>query len=216
MGYRIALIDQQRASPKTSQKAMASFVLGLLSLVFLPSAILGLVYGYKARREVKSRPRELKGLMLANIGLFVSYFVLGFLTLFLLVVFVPAIPKGYKGSQTLAALEQIENLQTALDRYAEAHEGSYPETLANLTETGLIPAEGFLTRPSGYQYSYQPGDIRAHPETGRRLIVGYEFRADPRGILKFIPGAYHFYLDESGVIRYHVGRPADSSSPPLR
>lgn len=209
-------MNQQEGIPKTSRKAIACLVMGLLSVVVSPCAILALVFGHKARREVKNRPHELKGLKLANTGLIVSYFVLGFLTLLFLIVVVPVIPKSYKASHTLAVLEQIRNLQAALDKYADDRDGSYPESLASLTESSWTPSERFFTGISGYHFSYQPRERRIDPQTGRPLVVSYELRADPRGILMLIPGAYYFYVDETRVIRYHVGRPADRSSPPLR
>jgi len=209
-------MSQTEPGPKTARKAVVSFALGLLSVVIWPCAIPALLFGHKARREVKNRPHELKGLKLATAGLFVAYLVLGFLVLFFLVLIVPALPKGYKASQALAALDQIRTVQSALEKYAKSRKGSYPESLERLAESGLIPHKELRAKASGYNFSYLPGEIRTEPHTGRRVIVTYALRADPRGILKFIPGAHHFYADQTGVIRYHVGRPADGQSPQVR
>jgi hypothetical protein len=56
----------------------------------------------------------------------------------------------------------------------------------------------------GYQFRYVPGE---HSANGQ--IVNYTLSADP---ISPAAGMRHFYLDQTTVIRYENGAPADGAS----
>ena len=62
-------------SPQTSGMAIASLAMGIVGWTFLPlvGSILAIVFGYAARREIRSRPDELTGEGMAIAGLVLGW-----------------------------------------------------------------------------------------------------------------------------------------------
>ena len=63
------------ASPQTSGMAIASLVMGIVGWTLLPlvGSILAIVFGYAARRDIRSRPDELTGEGMAIAGLVLGW-----------------------------------------------------------------------------------------------------------------------------------------------
>jgi hypothetical protein len=63
------------AVPQTSGMAVAALVMGIVGLVLLPliGSILALIFGYAARRDIRSRPNELTGEGLAVAGIVMGW-----------------------------------------------------------------------------------------------------------------------------------------------
>lgn len=97
-GYAPAPYGYAYVQPKpTNGKAIASLVLSIVSLVLCPIvAIAGLIFGYKARAEIRERDEDGDGLALAGIivgwlGIAYSVFVVLF---FALIFAVPIMANG--------------------------------------------------------------------------------------------------------------------------
>lgn len=95
-----------------------------------------------------------------------------------------------------AAIAQLQAIVAAQTRYRNAHGGNYARSLEEL---GTRPAAGYtflyivsFNGKSGKAERYQ---VLVEPRTARR--------------------ARHFYVDETGVVRWEQGRPAGRQSDPL-
>jgi hypothetical protein len=111
MSSQLEFVDEQRTPEESedfasyramSTLAIGSLVAGILSIlalvewVFGVIPILGILLGWRARRQIRANPQELTGLPLANTGLALSaLFLAGGWTL-LSVIYVTEVPEGYK------------------------------------------------------------------------------------------------------------------------
>ena len=77
------------AAARTNSLAVASLILGLLSL-FVPFAILAVVFGHVARSQIRKSAGRQKGSGMALAGLILGYLALGFI-LFVLLVVLPSL-----------------------------------------------------------------------------------------------------------------------------
>jgi hypothetical protein len=80
---------QWQPSPPTPGKAIASLVLSIVGILFCPYvfSVLGLVFGYMARGEIKRAGGALGGEGLALAGIIISWGGLAVWTLFILAVY---------------------------------------------------------------------------------------------------------------------------------
>ena len=86
-GVSVPAVDPQVAfglPPETSGKAIFSLICGILFL-FLPFAVVALVFGYIALAEIRKNPGRLKGKVLAVTGIVLGHvgilFIVGFIGL---------------------------------------------------------------------------------------------------------------------------------------
>lgn len=114
--------------PRTSGKALWSFVLGMASVLFfcftaIPSVVLG-IWGLA---DISARPAELKGSVLAVLGIVFS----GLSMLMLPVLFVllalllPAVQAARDAARRSACTNNLKQIAVALYNYHDAH-GSFP------------------------------------------------------------------------------------------
>jgi hypothetical protein len=81
-------VPAQYGAVRTSGMAIASLILGIGGLTFLPllGSIIGVLLGYAARRDIRSRPGEVGGEGVATVGLVLSWIGIGLAVLGLIFV----------------------------------------------------------------------------------------------------------------------------------
>ena len=183
-----------------------SMVLGVLSISILLSIFAGIpavILGHLSWASIRRSKGRLKGEGMAMAGL-----IMGYLSLFLLVVFamigyiaVPNIFRSKIATNEAAVVETLKTIHGAAASYQLEHD-AYPGSLQELSSEGLVALDNQLTSTgvqSGYQFAYKPSSSQK----------GYVIHADPVFIHT---GQRHFYMDASGVIRYETARPAGPNS----
>jgi hypothetical protein len=191
------------SSPTIDGKAMASVLLGVLSIVLsIFAGIPAVVLGHLSRASVRRSQGRLKGSGLALAGLIMGYVSLA---LFPVVLFTGmAIPHLFRGQIAVneaSALNTLRSINYAATTYHVEH-NAYPATLQELGSASLFPLDNAVTSlgtQSGYRFTYKPSSLGG----------GYVLHADP---LSLATGKRHFYSDATGIIRFEIGRSAGSSS----
>jgi hypothetical protein len=116
-----------------------------------------------------------------------------------------------------SAVGSLKSLAYAANHYEQTHpEGGFPTSLKALATEPSNPESRWTVDPilgsgqkSGYQFTLSPGN-----REGGGQIKHYEIRADP--VEQGKTGVRHFYIDETGIIRYELNRPADSQGVALQ
>jgi competence protein ComGC len=145
--------------PKTSGLAIASLVLGIVSIVLLCVgplfAIPAIICGHIAYSRIKRSPGLLSGGGLALGGFITGYVSLG-LCLLLLPIAIPNFVKARDAAQRNACVMQLKLIETAKESFAQEQrkpEGA-PVTAADLSKYGVAP--NTLKCPKGGVYRINP------------------------------------------------------------
>jgi len=205
-------MNTNRTQARRSSKAIASLVLAIAALGIWFTSILAVILGHRACRDIRTSQGQLRGLRIARLGLIIGYCVLILYPVVVAAIAVPNLIEGRRAANERAAVETVRQLNLALTKYAETS-GGYPSSLLELSEKRFIPKEKTEKVQDGYRLTYIPGQSVWTPRVGRRVISTYELRAEP--LWKYVYGRRYFYLDQSGIIRVRVGKPADASCHPL-
>jgi Domain of unknown function (DUF4190)/zinc-ribbon domain len=217
--------------PTTSGKAVASLLCGFLFFAF-PFAVVAIILGHLALREIRKSTGRIKGQGIAVGGL-----VLGYLGLFLipvgLVILAIALPHMLRTrtvSNAESAVSSMRTIEQAATTYSLTYSNGYPRDLRNLTglgtedcdHAGLIDgriASGFR---DGYIFIYRPtythgsaDDSASKPAPGCTFAGADGFTLTANPMQRISPDARSFYMDQTGVLRYETGRMATVHSPPL-
>jgi|GEM_PF-1945587 len=152
------------APKKNEQLAIASLVLGILSLIcsiglicfggmFYSSpttislicimspvlCIPAVVCGHEAKTRIKKNPEILKGNGLAVVGLITGYIIL---TVILATVMQPAKTPAREDARRAACKSNLHQMQLKLEMYADAHSGIYPPDIMTfkkfLADSGTV------------------------------------------------------------------------------
>lgn len=128
--------------PKTSGLAIASLVLGILSI--FASCITGLpavICGHVARSNIKNSNGQIGGAGLALSGLITGYVlsVIG-LVVILAGLATPAALQATRRVETIKTINNTKMLKSSLDLYASSHSGDYPPSLKDLVSYSLLTA----------------------------------------------------------------------------
>jgi prepilin-type N-terminal cleavage/methylation domain-containing protein len=113
---------------------------------------------------------------------------------------VPALQKARTNAQAGSAIQSLRTISTAENLY-ERRNRVYA-TLADLAPEGTLDASIQSGAKSGYLFAIT-------------LPVGakhFDSNADP---LLDVPSAIHFFVDDTAVIRFNEGAPADVTSDPI-
>jgi type IV pilus assembly protein PilA len=196
---------------KTSGLAVASLILGILFLIF-PAAILAIILGHISRSQIRGSAGRIKGAGLALAGLILGY--AGVAVIPILIIAAIAIPnllRSKMAANEASAVASLRTLYTASITYNAMRNEGYPPALENLgpangtaqekQRASLIDATLASGTKHGYLFSYRP--------TGS----GFTINADP--VTAGTTGVRHFFMDQTGVIRSEMYRPATANSPPL-
>jgi len=206
----------EQPTPETSSKAITSMILGFF-FFFWPAAVLAVVFGHLARREIRRSGGRLKGSRRALTGLVFGYCGLILAIALAIVIFWsvrPPIP-----ANEASAVYNLRNINTAAATYADTYHRGFPSSLKVLgppaggrpsDETGADLIDSVLAegRKSGYSFRYKASTSR-----GDGPADTYTVNADP--ITPGWTGRRYFFTDQTGVIRFDTERPASAKSPPL-
>jgi type IV pilus assembly protein PilA len=188
--------------------------LGIFAFVLFPLA--AAFFGHVARRQIRGSGQPDKwGKRAGATGLVLGYGEILFCLLFVVanVVF----PSHPNALAEVSAVGSLRTLITATRGYADSHpETGYPQQLADMQQDRTKPEIEWGIDPvlasgvkAGYRFTYRPKSRK-----GSGLMDSYEIFADP--VQPGRTGVRHFYTDESRVIRYEPGGPANSNSQPLQ
>ncbi|HET8924158.1 MAG TPA: hypothetical protein VFN26_14310 [Candidatus Acidoferrum sp.] len=107
-----------------------------------------------------------------------------------------------------SAIGSLRELNNSAQAYAVAHpKTGFPRSIDEMYAAGLINDTLRLGLKNRYRYTYLP---RIWSQNG--LVEGYEIHGDP---IDSWPKRWHFYTDETGVIREREDAPANKMSPPF-
>jgi hypothetical protein len=201
---QIAMAQQEWAHPRSSNKAIASLVCGVLFLC-APASIAAIILGHLALADIKRSPNRLAGHGLAIAGLVMGYLGIALTTIYIVfVVFIvrTTLSRDIPANET-SAIATMRTYDRALKAYAaKCPQQGYPATLlplgpgagscarANLTDARLavpVPVR------KGYMFQYTPG------VNGSERIQVFALLARP--VQANLTGKRFFFLDEEGVLR---------------
>lgn len=206
--------------PPTSGKAIGSLISGIFFL-FLPASIVAVILGHLSLSEIRKSAGRMKGRGMATAGLVLGYIGIGVIPFIILIVAAIAIPnllRAKMAANESVAVGTLRTYNTAIVTYAQlCPERGFPASTAQLgpgsgdcNRAGLISQA--LANPrsmkSGYFFIYQP---MVHDRQGR--ITKYAISAHP--VSPGVSGHRHFYIDETGIIRFDARNGATSASTPL-
>jgi hypothetical protein len=126
---------------------------------------------------------------------------------------VSAAPIVGAGANTSSAISSVRSINTALVTYYSTY-NALPENLAQLggaensrQAAALLDVAIASGEKSGYRITYVPG--KGHDKDGNPMYMVFARPATPRS------GAFSFYSDQTGVVRFTVeDRSANASDPP--
>lgn len=215
----VSLPGQQ---PQTSGKAVASMVLGLCIFIlgFL-TGIPAIIFGHMAKSEIRRSGGKLQGDGMALAGLILGYLSVVFIPFILIIaaIAIPNLLRAKMAANEAGAVGSLRKVITAVVAYNYTYGHGFPESLNQLGPSpdgsapsagaaGLLDADLATGQREGYIFTYQASSSR-----GDGVLDTFRCNADP--ISPGTTGVRHFFLDESGVIRYQEDGPANANSPPM-
>ncbi|HEV2299155.1 MAG TPA: DUF4190 domain-containing protein [Candidatus Acidoferrales bacterium] len=211
------------AQLQTSGKAIASLVLGICIFIlgFL-TGIPAIIFGHLAKSDIKKSGGSLQGDGMALAGLILGYLSVVFLPFILIIaaIAIPNLLRSKMAANEAAAVGSLRTVMTAAVAYSSTYGHGFPESLNLLGPSsdgsapsagaaGLLDADLATGQRYGYNFTYQASSSR-----GNGVLDMFRCNADP--INPGSTGVRHFFVDESGVIRYQEDGPANANSPPLQ
>ncbi len=204
---------------KTSGLAICSFVLGFLFFI-LPAAILGIILGHISRAQIRDSMGRIKGAGMALAGLILGYAGVALIpVLIIAAIAIPNLLRAKMAANEASAVSSLRTLNSTAATYYADYAHGYPPALENLgpPSTGqanedranLIDATLASGKKSGYMFFYSAMRLQTSA-----IPLGYTINADPAAA--GTTGTRHFYTDQTGIIRFETGGPADAHSPPLQ
>lgn len=203
----------------TSGKAIASLICGVFFFV-LPSAIVAIVLGHLSYSEIGKSLGRIRGRGMALAGLILGYFGVAFIPFILIIaaIAIPNLLRAKIAANEASAVGSLRSYQYTMDAYAsKCPKIGFPKSLANLGEgrgdcerAGLLDGSLGTDQPikSGYYFHY----VAAEPDDVGQ-VTSFAITADP---VSPNTGVRHFYIDQTGVIRWTANQPADAGSPILQ
>ena len=208
--------------PQTSGKAIASLVLGICVFIlgFL-TGIPAIIFGHIAKSDIKKSGGRLQGEGMALAGLILGYLSVIFIPLILIIaaIAIPNLLRARMVANEAAAVGSLRAVMTAAVTYSDTYGHGFPQNLSvlgppsegsasNAEAAGSVDAELAAGQKYGYNFTYQASSSR-----GDGVLDKFRLNADP--VAPGSTGMRHFFIDQSGVIRFQVDGPANEASPPL-
>lgn len=210
------------AQPETSGKAIASLVLGICVFILgILTGIPAIIFGHLAHSEIKKSAGRLQGEGMALAGLILGYLSIVFIPFILIIaaIAIPNLLRAKMAANEAATVGSMRTVVTAAITYSTTYTHGFPESLTllgppadgstvNAGAAGLITLELAGGQVYGYTFTYQ-----ASSSSGNSTLDTFKLNADP--VTSGTTGMRHFYVDQTGVIRFQDGGPANENSPPL-
>jgi hypothetical protein len=212
--------------PGTAQendgKAVASLILGILSLTFfwIFAGIPAIVLGHLSRSQIKKSMGRLKGEGMALAGLIMGYLSVAMLPFVLIIaaIAIPNLLRARMAANEASSVGAIRTINTANVTYASTYGGFAPSLYALGGGTNCQPSKEHAClidsvlssgQKSGYHFTYTAED-----SDNDGVIDKYFFEAEP--VSKGASGRSTFCSDETGVIRKETdGSRCTAESPAL-
>jgi hypothetical protein len=207
--------------PQTSGKAIGSLVSGISAYVIFPflGAIVAVILGHLGLSEIKKAAGRLQGKGLATAGLILGYIQIAGIPFILIIaaIAIPNLLRAKMAANEASAVASLRLITTAEIKYATVcPEIGFAYALAELGPNsttcpkGASPLVSILITgtKNGYQFTPHTSSFSGKvPET----VFGWN--ADP---LSDATGRRHFFVDQTGVIRFSTTGPADENSEALQ
>lgn len=205
----------------TSGKAVASMILGICSFFFsILTGVPAIVLGHLAKTEIRRSGGRLQGEGMALAGLILGYLSAAFIPIVLIIaaIAIPNLLRARMAANEASAVGSLRTIEAADISYSERYGRGFATSLrelgpatdgtenangANLLDGGLAGGMRY-----GYAFSYEASSTRTDG-----VLDAFHVNADP--ITEGTTGERHFYVDQTGVIRYHEDGPANEHSPPI-
>jgi type II secretory pathway pseudopilin PulG len=192
---------------QTDDKAVASLVLGVLSVFFsFLTGIPAVILGHLSRSSIKKSMGKLKGEGMALTGLILGYISVAFIPVVLIIaaIAIPNLLRARIAANEASAVGSLRTLNIAALNYRSSYpEAGYPARLEQFAgksgqpqtaeAAGLVDASLTSGQKSGYRFSYEA------KQTGGDHVDGYSLQAFPTQ--PGTTGIRSFCSDETGVIR---------------
>lgn len=211
---------------------------GLLPLL-AGAGLVGVIIGHRAYTSTPRIGGRFLGKGKATLGLVLGYpavagwFVYGIVN-FVVVPYAltPMLERETIRSNELSARDALRSIESAVEVYASKYEPGYPPSLAvlgppkgidpnlpwderyklenakaNANAANMITEEMASGTYSGYRLTYAPGK-----KIGTRIVT-FTAHADP--LIPGKTGNRHYFIDESGVLRFASRTQADADCPPI-
>jgi type IV pilus assembly protein PilA len=203
-------------------KALASLICGIIGVVLLPfiASIPAIILGHLSLSEIKRSAGRLGGRGMAVAGVVLGYLGVAFLPIILIIaaIAIPNLIRARMAANEASTVGAMRKYSTGLYLYENmCQETIFPTSLSklgpgkpscdhlNAVSYEMANDDAVL---SGYRFRYMPGAPNASGQ-----ILTYTITADP---ISPTAGVRHFYVDQTTVIRYKSGEPADGDSPALQ
>lgn len=185
--------------------------------------VFGVVFGHRARRQIRRSGGLLAGKGMATTGMMLGYVGLGLWLLLFITTngFVPGLVRSRVAANQASAVGSLRTINTAAITYDSTYNQGFPLSLAVLAppktegtssnpqpdehEAGLIDDILASGIKAGYRFTYIPGK----PDE-KGAIQTYFIRANPTE--PGVTGKMYYYTDQSGVIREEEGKEANEYS----
>lgn len=209
------------AAARNSGLALWSMILGIGAYVIVPfvGAIAAVVLGHLGLSEIKKSAGRLKGDGMAIAGLVLGYLQFAGLPLFLIIaaIAIPNLLKAKMAANEAVAVGSLRTLTTAEISYASAcPKIGFSYSLSEMGPSGTECPEGGNQLDSVLAGGMKKGYLftpHISSFTGSKPETGFGWNADP---VSQSSGTRHFFVDQTGVIRYSSSAQADETSTPLR
>ncbi|HKW88111.1 MAG TPA: DUF4190 domain-containing protein [Candidatus Acidoferrales bacterium] len=209
--------------PQTSGKAVASMVLGICVFIlgFL-TGIPAIVFGHLAKSDIRKSGGRLQGDGMALTGLILGYLSVVFIPFILIIaaIAIPNLLRARMAANEAMTVRSLHDVMTAAIDYDATYHRGFPKDLvtlgpppgggaSNADAAGLVEARIASGQEYGYFFHCQGTSSRGDGE-----LDLFHCNADP--VNPGASGVRHFFVDQSGLIRWQEDGPADENSAPVR
>ena len=207
----------------TSGKALASMILGICSFFFsVLTGIPAVILGHLAHAEIRRSAGRLQGEGMALAGLILGYVSVVFIPIVLIIaaIAIPNLLRAKMAANEASAVGSLRTICVASVNYDQLYRHGFPSSLAALgpdengataspEHAGLIDVNLALGSKSGYIFTYNATSTR-----NDGTLDAFQVNADP--MTPDTTGVRHFFVDQTGVIRWQEDSPANENSPPIQ
>jgi len=209
------------APAQTSGKATGSLISGIAAYVIAPfiGAIVAVVLGHMGLSEIKKSAGRLKGEGLAIAGLVLGYVQVAGLPFILIIaaIAIPNLLRAKMAANESSAVGSLRTITTGEITYASMCPNiGFAKSLVELGPDGTVCPDGKNQIDSTLAIGIKNG-YKFMPSTtnfsGQAPETTFGWTADP---ISPSTGTRHFFVDQSGVIRFTTGTRANADSPVLQ